>query len=193
MANRASSAYVKIAWLASAACAIAICIAVLAPAPAFAQAAAPAGGVAQAKPAALPSISLTLTVDGKPTTFSVAQLAAMAQTTVKVHNAHDNADESYSGVPLGDLLAKAGFVADKTTQQTMLHSYLRAEGTDKYWVIYSLTEVEASEHAGDVIVAIAMDGHSLGADGNLKLISSDDKKPQRWVRNLSAIALKSAQ
>ena len=160
---------------------------------AFAQAAAPTAGVAQPKPAALPSTNLTLTVDGKSTTFSVAQLAAMPQTTIKVHNAHNNADESYSGVPLGDLLAKAGFVADKTTQQTMLHSYLRAEGTDKYWVVYSLTEVEPTEHTGDVIVAIAMDGHGLGADGNLKLISTDDKKPQRWVRNLSAIALNSVK
>ena len=166
---------------------------------AIAQAAAPMAaksgmsGMAAAKSTAPLSTSLTLTVKDKATTFSVADLAAMPQKTVKVHNAHTNADESYSGVLLSDMLAKSGFVADKTTQQTMLHSYLRAEGTDKYWVIYSLTEVEASEHAGDVIVAIAMDGHSLGADGNLKLISSDDKKPQRWVRNLSSISLNTVQ
>jgi hypothetical protein len=110
-----------------------------------------------------------------------------------VHNAHTNADESYTGVLLSDLLAKAGFVADKSTQQTMLHGILRAVGTDKYWVVYSATEVEGSEHAGDVIVAISQDGHSLGADGNLKLISTDDKKPQRWVRNLSAISFNTVQ
>jgi hypothetical protein len=44
-----------------------------------------------------------------------------------------------------------------------------------------------------VIVALSVDGHSLGADGELKLISTDDKKPQRWVRNLSAIALKTVE
>jgi len=145
------------------------------------------------KPTAIPSTSLTLTVKDKSTTFTVANLKAMPQKTVKVHNAHSNADESYTGVLLSDLLAKAGFVADKTTQQTMLHSIVRAEGTDKYWVVYSATEVEGSEHAGDVIVATSVDGHGLGADGNLKLISTDDKKPQRWVRNLSAITLKSAE
>jgi len=91
------------------------------------------------------------------------------------------------------LLVKAGFVADKTAQQKMLRSYLRVEGTDKYWVVYSLTEVEGSEHDGDVIVATSVDGHGLGADGELKLVSTEDKKPQRWVRNLSAIALKSAE
>jgi hypothetical protein len=75
----------------------------------------------------------------------------------------------------------------------MLRSYLKIEGTDKYWVVYSLTEVEASEHDGDVIVATSVDGKSLGADGDLKLVSSEDKKPQRWVRNLAAVTLVSAQ
>jgi len=150
------------------------------------------GGMESAKPAAALSTSLTLTVDGKATTFSVAELKAMAQKTVKVHNAHNNADETYAGVPLDDLLAKAGFVAGKPTQQKMLRSYLQVEGTDKYWVLYSLTEVEASEHVGDVIVATSMDGKGLGADGELKLVSTEDKKPQRWVRNLMAITLKTA-
>jgi hypothetical protein len=75
----------------------------------------------------------------------------------------------------------------------MLHSYLQAEGMDKYWVLYSVTEVEPSEHNGDVIVAISMNGKPLGEDGALKLISSEDKKPQRWVRNLSAVSLKTAE
>lgn len=155
--------------------------------------AAPMGGMEMAKPAAALSTSLTLTLDGKATTFSVAELKAMPQKTVKVHNAHTNADETYSGVPLGDLLAKAGFVANKTTQRQMLRSYLQVEGTDKYWVVYSLTEVEGTEHDGDVIVATSMGDKGLGADGELKLVSTGDKKPQRWVRNLTAITMKSAE
>jgi hypothetical protein len=159
-----------------------------------AQAAAGAmGSMEMAKPPAPASTSLTLTVDGKATTFSVADLKAMPQKTVSVHNEHTKADETYSGVPLGDLLAKAGFVADKTTQRKMLRSLLQVEGTDKYWVVYSVTEVEGSEHLGDVIVATSMNGGGLAADGELKLVSTEDKKPQRWVRNLTAIALKSAE
>ena len=150
------------------------------------------GGMKASPPAAL-STSLKVTVEGKTTTFSPAELMPMPQKTVKVHNAHTNADETYSGVALGDVLAKAGFVADKSTQKTMLHSFVTAEGTDKYWVLYSATEVEASEHVGDVIVATSMDGKALGADGALKLVSTEDEKPQRWVRNLTAITLKSAQ
>jgi hypothetical protein len=140
----------------------------------------------------VPSTSLTLTIDGKPTTLSVGELQEMPQKTVSVHNEHTKVDETYSGVSLGDLLAKCGFPVDKTTHQKMLRSYLIAEGTDRYWVLYSVTEVEASEHSGDVIVATSMDGKPLGQDGQLKLVDTSDKKPQRWVRNLSAITVKSA-
>jgi hypothetical protein len=154
---------------------------------------APMGGMDAAKPPAPASTSLMLTVAGKVTTLTPADLKAMPQKTVKVHNEHTKMDEAYSGVPLGDLLTKAGFLVDKTTQRTMLRSYVKAEGTDKYWVLYSLTEVEASEHDGDVLVAISMDGKDLGADGALKLISTGDKKPQRWVRNLTVITIVSAE
>jgi hypothetical protein len=152
-----------------------------------------AGTMQAAKTQANPSTSLTLTVDGKATALSIADLQAMPLKAVKVHNAHNNMDETYTGVALGDLLAKAGFVADKTTQSKMLHSYIRAEGTDLYWVLYAATEIEALEHTGDVVVATTMDGRPLGADGAFKLVSTEDKKPQRWVRNLTAITLKSVE
>jgi hypothetical protein len=139
------------------------------------------------------STSLTLTIDGKATTLLVADLQAMPQKTLTVHNEHAKADETYSGVLLSDLLAKYGFPVEKTTQKKMLRSYLVAEGTDKYWVLYSMIEVEGSEHNGEVIVATSVGGKPLGADGQFKLVDSADKKPQRWVRNLNAITVKSAE
>jgi hypothetical protein len=154
-------------------------------------------GMDMPKPASTLSSSLTVTVDGKTTKFSVAKLKAMPQQTVQVHNEHTKTDEQYSGPALSDVLAKCGFVADKATQKKMLHSYVVAGGTDKYWVVYSATEVEGSEHAGSVIVATMMGSPAsdkgLGADGELKLVSTEDKKPQRWVRNLTSIELKTAE
>ena len=117
----------------------------------------------------------------------------MPQKTVTVHNEHTKADETYSGVPLGDLLAKYGLPVGQAAHRKMLRSYLLAEGTDKYWVLYSVTEIEGSEHDANVIVATSMNGKPLGGDGQLKLVDSADKKPQRWVRNLTAITVKSAE
>jgi len=135
------------------------------------------------------STELQLTVDGKTSTITLADLAAMPQKMVKVHNEHTKKDETYTGVALSDLLAKYGFAVGPSTHRAMLRSYIAAEGTDKYWVLYSTTEVESSEHEAEVIVATGVDGGSLGDDGQLKLVASADKKPQRWVRNLTAIRL----
>lgn len=141
----------------------------------------------------IPSTNLTLTIDGKPTTLSLADLQSLPQTTVTVHNEHTKADEAYTGVLLGILLAQHGLPVDKITHRKMLRSYLTAEGTDKYWVLYSLTEIEPSEHNGSVLIATAINGKPLAEDGQLKLVDSEDKKPERWVKNLNAITVKSAE
>jgi hypothetical protein len=135
------------------------------------------------------SAELKVTVDGKSSTLTLAELTAMPQKTVTVHNEHTKTDETYTGVALSDLLAKYGFAIGQSTHRKMLRSYVTAEGTDKYWVLYSATEIEGSEHTADVIVATSINGKPLGDDGQLKLIDSADKKPQRWVRNLTAITL----
>jgi hypothetical protein len=51
----------------------------------------------------------------------------------------------------------------------------------------------SAEHDGTVIVATSVNGKPLGEDGQLKLVDSGDKKPQRWVRNLASITVKSAE
>jgi Uncharacterized protein conserved in bacteria len=152
----------------------------------------PAAGQGMPGPAhakAARSTSLTLVIDGKTTTLSVAELQTMPQKTVTVHNPHTKSDESYTGVELSDLLAKYGVALNKTTQKHILHSYLRVGGTDDYFVLYSAAEVEGEIHNGDVIVATGMNGGGLGEDGALKLIATSDKKPMRWVRNVTSITL----
>ncbi len=140
----------------------------------------------------IPSHSLKLTVNGRTTELSLADLAAMPQVTIVAHNGHTNADEHYSGVSLGAILAKDGLPVGQATHQEMLRSYLIAEGTDNYWVLYSVTEIEPSEHKSEVIVATSLEGKPLGADGAIRLIDNGEKKPQRWVRNLRSIVVTSA-
>lgn len=135
------------------------------------------------------STMLTLTVNGASTQLTPRELASMPQTTLKVHNEHSNRDETYTGVAVADLLARAGMALSKETQTRLLHSYLRAQGTDFYFVLYSAAEVMPGLHDGSVIVATRMNGQSLGDDGSLKLVSSGDKKPARWVRNLTSLTL----
>jgi hypothetical protein len=64
-----------------------------------------------------------------------------------------------------------------------------AKGTDNYSVIYALAEVDPSIHTGDAIVADSMDGQKLGKDGAFKLVSTEERRPARWVRNLAEISV----
>ena len=145
---------------------------------------APMAEMTHAKAAA--STTLTVSVAGKTVTMSVAELAGMPQKTVTVHNAHRDVDETYTGVALTDVLAKVG---EGAVGKPLLRSYVRAEGTDKYWVLYSGIEIEAASHVGDVMVATSVGGKALGESGAFMLVSTEDKKPQRWVRNLAGLTL----
>lgn len=173
---------------------------VLATAPSsFTRLQAQAGGqindlVAHPHAKAEPSTVLTLTgTDGKVLSLTPAELTAMPHTSVSVFNEHTKADETYTGVALTDLLAKVGVPVGKDLKGKAYRMYVLAEGTDHYTVLYSLDEVDGMAHKGDVIVADTLNGTPLTADGAFKLVSSEDKRPARWVRNLTAITVKVAE
>lgn len=139
------------------------------------------------KPPVPPSKSLNVTYSGKTITLTVADLAAMPQTTVHVHNAHLNKDEDYTGPLLADVLAKAGLAATHDTEPMILHSTLMASATDGYFVLYSLAEVEPSFSRSQVIVAILKSGLPDKDGGTIQLINTDGAKPARWVHGLSGL------
>ncbi len=136
---------------------------------------------------AVPSANLIVTIDGKVTTFSATELKAMPQKTLAVKNGHTGADESYTGVGVGDLLAKCGFAA--APGKKLFHSYVRAEGSDGYWVLFSASELEGLVNNDDALIAIALNGKPLEGEGAFKMIASAEKKPSRWVRNLAALTV----
>ena len=110
-----------------------------------------------------------------------------------IHNSHTNADETYSGVRLSDLLAKIGAPLGGELRGKALANYIVATGSDGYKAVLALGEVDPSFHPGEVLVADTMDGKPLDAhSGPFKLVVSEDKRPARSVRNLVSIELKEA-
>ena len=137
-----------------------------------------------------PSTQLTLkTYEGKTLNFSPEELAALPHKQVSVFNAHSKANETYSGVLLADLLSKAGVPLGESVRGKLFMIGIVAEGMDHYSVLYSLAEVDPSIHTGDVIVADTLNGQKLDKDGAFKMVSSEEKRPARWVRNLTSISV----
>jgi len=114
--------------------------------------------------------------------------------SVTIHNPHTNADETYSGVRLADLLAKMNAPLGSDLRGAALADYVAATGSDGYKAVLALGEVDPSFHSGEVIVADTMNGKPLDEhSGPFKLVVTEDKRPARAVRNLVSIELKSAQ
>ena len=144
----------------------------------------------QAKPGAAAG-PLKITFGDKSAEWTAAALAALPHTTLTVFNAHTKANQTYTGVALIELLAKLG-VPDKPHGGD-LRLYLVAVGADGYEAVYSLAEINPDVHDGTVIVADTLDGKGLAASGPLQLVATGEKRPARWVRNLVAIRVLTAQ
>ncbi len=134
---------------------------------------------------------LRVTFDRKSAEWTPEKLAALPHTTITVFDAHSKASETYSGVPVIDLLAPLGFPQEPKGKDYRL--YLVAEGADGYAVVYAMAEVIPAVHDATVMVADAMDGKPLGSTGPLQLVATEEKHPARWVRNLVSIRVETAR
>ena len=129
--------------------------------------------------------------DNRHITLTPDALQSLPQQTVRVHNPHTKADETYQGVELSLLLAWLDAPLGAKLRGRALSMYVVAEGTDKYRAVYSLAEVDPTFHTGTVIVADREDGQPIAKDGPFKLVNTEDKRPARWVRNLASIQMSS--
>ena len=138
--------------------------------------------------------SLKVQNGSQQTSVSLDALKGLPRKTVTVHNPHENVDETYSGVPLIELLKRVGAPVGKDVHGKALAEYLVATGSDGYKAVLALAEAEPDFHPGDVLVADSMGGKPLDAKtGPFRLVVTDDKRPARSVRNLVSVELKAAE
>lgn len=139
------------------------------------------------KPPVPPSKTLVVSFEGRSITLSIEDLLKMPQTTVHVHNAHRNTDETYTGPLLADVLDKVGLHGTREFEPMILHSSIVATGTDHYFVLYSAAEVEPGFSNGKVIVAVMKADLPNTEGGMIQLVNTSDAKPARWVHGLANI------
>lgn len=139
----------------------------------------------------IPAGPLKIIVGAQSATFTPQQLAALPHTTITVYNGHAKVNQTYSGVPLINLLTPLG-VTDKPRGKA-LRQYIEAIGSDSYMVVYSSGEIAPDIHDGTVIVADSLNGKPLTESGPFQLVATGEKHPARWVRNLVAIRVLQAE
>jgi hypothetical protein len=139
----------------------------------------------------VPAGPLKIIFGDRSAEWTAATLAALPHKTITVYNEHAKANQTYSGVELIDLLKPLGVPEKPHGKEFRL--YVVAEGSDGYQVVYSLGEVTPDVHDGTVMVADTLDGKPIGDTGPLQLVLTGEKRPARWVHNLVAIRMKTAE
>jgi DMSO/TMAO reductase YedYZ molybdopterin-dependent catalytic subunit len=125
-----------------------------------------------------------------PLTLTVSDLKAMPRTTLHVENPHDKKSEVYEGVLLEELLRRAGAPHGEQLRGQLMTTYVVAEASDGYRVLFSLAELNADFMASEVLVADTVDGGRIDEKrGPFRLIAPHDKRPARWVKMLKSVTV----
>src|SRR6185312_17007879 len=133
---------------------------------------------------------LTVRSAEKTLTFSAAEFAALPHQTITVADPHSHADRHFTGVPIRDILTRAGAPLSEKLRGRALRLAVLARATDGYGVVFSLAEFDAAFSSRTLLLADAEDGKSLPANAApLKLIAPGDTKAARWARQIVSLEL----
>jgi hypothetical protein len=147
----------------------------------------------EAAAAARADTLVILGAEGQRGVFTAATFKDYPHQTVTIFDHHTNAQETYSGVPLMELLAHLGVPKGKDLMGKVLADYVVATGSDGDKSVVALGEIDPEFHPGMVLVADTMDGKPLDKTGPFRLVVSEDKRPARSVRNLVKIEVRTAE
>ena len=125
-----------------------------------------------------------------PLFLSASDLKALPRKTLNVFNPHEKKEETYEGVPVQELLRRAGVPQNEKLRGSAMATYVLAEASDGYSVLYSLAELDSDFQDSDVIAADTMNGAPLDEkQGPFKMLAPHDKRPARWIRMLKSLTV----
>jgi len=140
-------------------------------------------------PVAANPATVQLIAAGKPAlSLDAKALAAMPHEEVMA-SAHDEPASQWRGVKLEDVLAQAGVSLDKPLRGRALASFVRVTASDKYQVVFALSDLDPTLGHTQVLLVDARDGKVLDKDGPFRLLVPGDKRPARWVRSVTSIEI----
>jgi hypothetical protein len=122
-----------------------------------------------------------------PLTLRAEDLAKMPRETVSVTE-QDGSKVEYEGVPLREILKRAGAPLGKQLRGKALASYVLAKAHDGYQVVFAIGEIDPEFGNEQILVADKRDAKPLfGYQGPFRLVCPNDKAGARSVRMLETL------
>jgi molybdopterin-dependent oxidoreductase-like protein protein len=123
-----------------------------------------------------------------PLALKAEDLASMPREKASVPEP-DGTEVEYEGVPLREVLKKAGLPLGKLRGKA-LTTYILAKAHDGYQVVFTLGEIDAEFGNQQILVADKRDGKALfGYQGPFRLLCPRDKAGARSVRMLESLEI----
>jgi len=127
-------------------------------------------------------------LNGQHRAVGRAELAKLPH--VDIAASSHGVEGKYRGVPLGELLRLVDRPAGDALRGKALATAVSVEATDGYRVIFALAEVDSGFSNKVIVLADAKNGAPLdSAEGPLRVIVPDEKRPARWAKNVVRIRL----
>ena len=138
------------------------------------------------QPAAAPFLAITGDV-ATPVTLKSEDLAKMPREKATVSE-EGGAKVEYEGVPLREILKRAGAPLGDQLRGKALASYLVAKAQDGYQVVFAIGELDPAFANEQILVADRRDGKPLSeSQGPLRIVCPNDKTGARSVRMLQTL------
>ena len=143
-------------------------------------------------PGAMAQTLQVINEDGHSTAINATQIATLPRLTVNVLD-HQKAAQ-FEGVPLSSILSMAGIQLGDALRGPRMSSVLLVEGSDGYKVGFALAETDPAFATREIILADKRDGKLLDAkEGPLRIVAPGDKRPARWVRQVTILRITPAK
>jgi hypothetical protein len=122
-----------------------------------------------------------------------ADMAKMNRVSVTLTD-KDGKDHSYTGVPVLDLLNKAGVTTGKELRGKNLTKYVLVKCSDGYQVLFALAEMDTALSKKTIILATQADGNPLPAGkGPFRLVVPGEGRPARSCFQVVELVVKFAK
>ncbi len=119
-----------------------------------------------------------------PLSLTAAEFAKLPRKTVRAKG-HDGVESQYQGVPLIEILAKAGVPTGKELRGKAMALFVVVEASDGYRAVFALAELDSEFTDRVILLADRRDDKPLSAQaGPLQVIVPGEKKHARWVRQV---------
>ena len=131
-------------------------------------------------------------LEGTSLTLTLEDLSKLPQHTIKTQE--HSTPVVFEGVLVMDILTKVGTPTGEKLGGKYLSQYLLVEATDGYRVVFALPELDPAFNDHGVYLATKRDGKPLSdKEGPFRIVVAGEKRPTRWVRQVTTLRVKQSQ